>query len=369
MEEKRKKNRGFLKMLLIMLLLAVAILAVAVAVRAKQEGGLRALWRSIRGVEKTDEFFFENVSGGAAADMELGLAVAADSGLYVYDETGNQIFSCLYSWQEPALAVDGGYGAAWNIGGGTVIFFDRKGVIKEIPEENPIVSATVNSLGYLAVSAEADGYKGVVTVYNSLGTAIYRWSAGSDRVLSARVSGRDELVVLTVGKGGSRFVKLRLDSEELQSEYTYPGLVIDFAFTDSGITAVSTGALIGLSGQLQERWTYDYGGRFLEHYCIDGGLCAVALADYQVGGGRTVETVSDGGEVRGTLALSNDPVDMDVSGGSVAVLTSDSVAVYSDALEEVSRYECGFGAGHTDIRADGTVLCAGTFSAYVYGKM
>ncbi len=368
MEEKRKKNRGLLKMLLILLLLAMAILAVAVAVRARQEGGLRALWRSVRGVKETDEFFFENASGGAVADFDMGLAVAADSGLYVYDETGKQLFSRLYSWQNPALAVDGSYGAAWNVGGSSVLFFDRDGIIRETSEGNPVVSASVNSLGYLAVSTEADGYKGEVTVYNSVGTAIYRWSAGSGRVLSARVSGRDDLVVLTVGSGGSRFVKLKLDSEELQGDYTYPGLVIDFAFTDSGITAVSTSSLVGLSGQLQERWTYSFDGRFLESYALSDSVCAIALADFQVGGGRAVETVAAGGGLKGTLTLAQAPEDLDARGGQVAVLTQDSAAVYSDALEELSRYDCSFGAGRTQLRADGTVLCAGTFSAYVYGE-
>lgn len=368
MEEKPKKKRGLLKILLIMLVIAVAILTVAVAVRTRQEGGLRELWRSVRGIEKTDEFFFENASGGAAEGFDLGLAVAADSGLYVYDETGTAIFSKLYAWQDPAMAVEGNFGVAWNVGGNTVIFFDRDGVVLETEEENPVVSASVNSLGYLAVSTEADGYKGIVTVYNSLGTAIYRWSAGHDRVLSARVSGRDELVVLTVGSGGSRLVLLKLDSEELQGEYTDPGLIIDFAFTDSGITAVSTTALVGLSGELEERWRFDFGGRYLEKYALGGSLTALALTDYQVGGNRTVETVDDRGNGKGSLSLAESPADIDVRGDTVAVLTAEQVAVYSGTMEETRSYACDFGAGHADLRTDGSVICSGTFSAYVYER-
>ncbi len=367
MAEKRKKKRGFFKVLLIAALLIAALFAVLLAAMNRRDGGVRAFWRKLRGERTATEFFFENASHGDAVGMDLGLAVAADSGLYVFDETGEIVYNRLYAWQNQALARAGDYGVVYDVGGGTVVFFDSGKLIAELESQYPVVSASVNELGYVAVCSEADGYKGSVTVYNSLGTAIYRWSAGNGRVLSARVSGRDELLVLTIGDGGSRLVLLRLDSEELQADYTYPGLMIDMAFTQSGITAVTTTQLLGFSGKLEERWSRDFEGRFLERYALTGDISAVALTDYQVGGGRTVETFSAGGDVRGTLALDEDPLDIDVSGGRVAVLTSDRVTVYSESLEKSAEYACGFGAEHVSLRPDGSVLCAGTFSAYVYG--
>lgn len=367
MEGKKKKNRRFTKAVLILLLLTVAILAVALAVRSREEGGLKALWRDIRGDRVTDEFFFENASGGDASDMDLRLAVAADSGLYVFDESGELAFNRLYSWSSPALTVRGNYGAVYDIGGTTVIFFTGDKIITEVTAEQPVISVTVNDLGYMCVSTEAEDYRGAVTVYNSLGTAIYRWSAGVDRILSARVSGRDSLLTLEVGRGGSRMVLLSLDSTDVQAEYEYPGLLIDACFTDSGITAVATDKALGFSSKLEERWSVDYSGRFLECYSMSASTLALGLTDYRVGGGRTVETYSASGEQKGVLALASPPTDMDVSGAAVAVLASDTVTLYTDALEESASYDCSFGAEHVSIRSDGSVLCSGTFSAYVYG--
>ena len=365
--EKRTKKRSVFRLFLILILLAVALFAVFLAMVSQRDGGIRAFWRELRGEKTATEFFFENASRGDAAGMDYSLAVAADSGLYMFDPTGEIAFTRLYAWQDQALAAAGQYGAVYDVGGDTVIFFREDKLLSELSSPYPIVSVSVNDLGYVTVCSEADGYKGSVTVYNALGTAIYRWSAGNSRVLSARVSGRDQLLVLTIGPGGSRLVLLKLDSEELQAEYTFPGLMIDMAFTESGVTAVTTTSLVGLSGQLEERWTKDFEGRFLESYVLSDKLAVVALTDYQVGGGRTVESLSAGGGVRGAIALLDAPLDMDIREGRVAVLTGDRATVYSDALEETAAYDCGFGAEHISIRPDGSVICTGTFSAYVYG--
>ncbi len=368
METRRQKKRGFIKVLCILMLIAAAILAVAMAVASQREGGLRQVWRDLRGEVDTDEFFFENASGGAFADMDNGLAVAATSGLYVYDRAGGEAFTRLYAWSRPAVTSAGSYGAAWDVGGDLVLFFDTGKMISELKFDSPVVSARVNSLGYLTVCTQESDYMGSATVYNSLGTAIYRWSSGSGRVLSAAVRDRDELMVLTVGAGGSRLVLMELDDEALLADCTVPELCVDAAFVSSGVVLVTTTGLVGLGERLEGTWSYDYSDRFLTGYDISGNAVMIALSDFQVGGARTVLTVSDSGAVLGSLQADGDVTDLSLSQSRAAILAGDTLTVYDRALTEPAQYQCDFGAERAIIRQDGTVLCAGTFSAYVYGK-
>lgn len=367
MDEKRRKKRGFFKALCILLLIAAAILAAAMAVASQREGGLRGLWRELRGDVDAEEFFFENASGGSFADLDNGLAVAATSGLYVYDREGGQTFTRLYTWTRPVVKTAGTYGAAYDVGGELVLFFQSGAMIKELKFDTPVISVTVNDLGYLTVCTQEDDYMGSATVYNSLGTAIYKWSAGRDRVLSGAVRSRDELLVLTVGSGGSRVVLLPLNSEELTADYTAEELVIDAIYTSSGVTLVTTTRLIGLGRDLRELWSLDYSGRFLQGYALSSDCVILALSDFQVGGQRTVMTVSGAGEVLGSLQTDGEITDLAVSGGSAAVLSGGVLTVYDRALTSPREYECDFGAERVMIRPDGTVLCAGTFSAFVFG--
>lgn len=367
MDEKRRKKRGFIKVLCIMLLIAAAILAVAMAVASQREGGLRGLWREVRGQSDAREFFFENASGGGFADLDNGLAVAATSGLYVYDREGETAFTRLYSWSQPVVTTAGSYGAAYDVGGNLVLFFSADAMISELKFEHPVVSVNVNSLGYLTVCTQEDSYLGSATVYNSLGTAIYRWSAGRGYVLSAKVLGRDTLMVLTVGTGGSRIVLMKLDNESLVAEYTTDGLVIDSAFTDFGVLLVTTTRLIGLDSELREAWEYSYSDRFLEKFSLGGDTAVIALSDFQVGGRRTVLTVSDTGEVLGSVQVEREVTDLSVTDRFAAVLSGDTLTLYGRSLTSPRTFECSFGGERAIIRPDGTVLCAGTFSAYVYG--
>lgn len=367
MKDRRRKKSGALKALGIMLLLAAAVLAVVLAVRSRQEGGLKALWHELFGSEGTDEFFYENASGGGVADMASGLAVASTSGLYVYDSEGELTFSRLYSWRSPAITACGDYAAVYDVGGETVIFFTKDEVITELTFDNPVVSASVNSLGYLAVCTQEDTYYGAVTVYNSIGTAIYRWYSGAASVLGARVHDRDELLVQTVGVGGSRLILMKLDSEDPVGDYEYSGLMLDAEFTDSGITAVTTTQILGLSETLEEQWRYDFQGKYLTGFSLKSSASVFGLADFQVGGERSVVTLSDSGEELGSMELQEDIVDLELAYGTVAVLTGERVTLYSTALKERESFECDFGAESAVIRDDRSVLCAGAFSAYVYG--
>lgn len=368
MEEKRKKKRGFIKALFILLLIAAAITAVALAVRSEQAGGFKNFLKSFSGQDGVSEFFYDNADGGAFAELDGGVAVASNSGLFVYGADGELAWSRLFSWSSPAMTGRGEYRAAFDVGGNLVIFFMADKSIAEITTDYPIISADVNDLGYLTVCTEADSYYGIVTVYNSLGKAIYRWSAGEARTLCARVSGRQDLAVLTVGPGGSRVVAMTLDSEELAGEYTYPGLLIDLAYTDSGLVAVGTDCAVGLSRTLEERWRYDFEGRYLRGCALGEDFFVLALSGFQVGDTWQAMTLSSEGKELGHLDFTEGPGLMAVGNGRLALDLDEYIEVYDTRFSLLERYESESGIRKLAFRDDGAVLAAGTFSAYVYGK-
>lgn len=368
MKEKRRKNRGLGRAVLILLLVAAAILAVALAVKSQQEGGLRVWWRKLTGRTGVNEFFYENADDGAFTELDGGMAVASNAGLFVYDEEGELDWSRLFAWTSPAITGAADYRAAFDVGGNLVIFFDPDGSIAEITTEFPIVSADVNDLGYLTVCTEADGYYGIVTVYNSLGKAIYRWSAGTARILRARVSGRKELAVLTVGSGGCRIVSMRLDSTDLAGEYTYPGLIIDLAYTGDGLVCVAPECVLGLSPELSELWRFDFAGRYLRSYALGQDFAVLALSNFQVGDGFTAVTLSPSGEQLGSLEFTAAPGPVAAGTGRLALGLDGHIEVYDTYFTLQERFECDPAVRKLLFRSDGAILAAGTFSAYVYGK-
>ena len=366
MDEKPRKKSGFFRILLILLLVAVAISAIALALRGREAGGLRGLWHSIAHGDYTEDFYYENASDGAFGDLNGGLAVLSPAGLTVFEGNGGAVFTRLFSWSSPAMDTAGKYGVAYNIGGKNVVFFDDRGVILELATEYPVVSASVNASGYLAVCTEESGYLGAVTVYNGSGTAIYRWRAGSGRVLSADVRTGSELLILTVGSGGSRLVLQSLASEEMKAEYVFPGLMIGAAFTDGGVTAVTTESVLYLSDDLEERAVYDFAGRYLAAFDMEDTYTALSLSDFQVGGIGVLVTLDQKAEELGRAAFSEDILSLDARGDTIAVLYTGRVETYGRTMEDAGRFDCDAGMERVLVRSDGSILTAGAFSAHVY---
>ena len=366
MDETPRKKSGFLRMLLILMLVAVAIAAIALALRGRESGGLRGLWQSITRGETAEEFYYENASGGAFGDLNGGLAVLSSAGLTVFGSDGETAFTRLFSWSSPAMDTAGKFGVAYSIGGKSVVFFDDRSVILELTAEYPVVSASVNASGYLAVCTEEGSYLGAATVYTGSGTAIYRWRAGTGRILSADVRAGSELLVLTVGSGGSRLVLQSLAGEEMKAEYTFPGLMIDAAFTDGGVTAVTTGSVIRLNGDLEEKGVYDFSGRYLTAYDIEDGFTALALSDFQVGGVGTLVTLDRDLSELGSAVFSEDILSLDARENTVAVLHTGRVETYTRAMESTERLSCDAGTEQVLVRSGGDVLTAGAFSAHVH---
>ncbi|MGM9522188.1 MAG: DUF5711 family protein [Oscillospiraceae bacterium] len=366
MEDTPKKKSGFLRILLIMMLLAVAIVAAALAVKSGEAGGFKKLWQSITGKNTVLEIYYENASGGVFGSVGDGLAVMSESGLSVFDEQGEEVFSRLFSFGDAALWTAGKYGAACDIGGNSVIFFSADKIICELETEHAVLSVSVNSDGYMCVCTEESGYLGSVTVYNSNGTDIYKWSAGSARVLSADVKGGSELLVLTVGEGGSSLVLMPLTSEQESARYNFPGLIIDADFCGKGIAAVSTESVIYFDDKLEETAVYDFSGRYIDRYSFGDSFTALGIGDYQVGGDRYLVTVGDDGTELGSVLADGDILGMDAGKYGVAALYSGRITVYNRDMSDSEGFECAAGTEDVILRDDGSVVAAGAFSAYIH---
>ena len=365
MKDAPKKKIGLIRVILIVLVAATAILAVIMAVNGR-DGGFRGLWDAITGGSDATEFYYESSSGGAfGAIGNRGLAVASNSGLYVFDKEGKQSFSMLFSFESSSLDTAGNYGVTCDIGGKSVIFFNTSGVISQIEMDYPVISATVNEEGYLCVCTEESGYLGSVTVYNSEGTDIYKWYSGSARVLSADANDGSQLLVLTIGQGGSNLVLMPLSSEQETSRYSSSGLIIDAGFDGNNIWAVTTESVLFFNNRLEERGTYDFSGKYLEAYAAGSGYLVLRTSDYQMGGQSQIVSLSDSGQELGSAMTEAEPVDMAASDETVAILYSGSVVTYDLRMSPEGRAECASGTERVVIRSDGTILAAGAFSAYV----
>ena len=356
-KEKKKKTAAGRQLLAIGIALAILVGAVAVFLLRDKIG---AALGGKSAEDGSEPWTFETGSSQCFAPAGNGLAVASSTGLQLLNGSGQVVCRHVCPLSTPAVAACDSYAVAWDIGGDTLVTADTQGKSSTLTPEGAVISATVNSSGYLAVTTEKAGYKGMVTVYDSSFTAVYQWYSGEGYPLTAQVSpSGTRLMVLTVGESGGAVHIFALSSETEKATFTAPGeLLLDAGWlADGSICALGEERAVFLDKDGQQTGQYSYEGAYLSQYSLAGdGYATLALAKYLSGSASLVVTVEPDGKVTGTLAPESELKDLTASGRQVAALWSDGAARYSQSLSQQGRTDQTQGARGVLLTAKGEAI-------------
>jgi len=366
MKKPRTRKTGLFRVILLLVLCAAVILAVAFVIARSDGLSIKQMLRGMRRKNAAAEYHYENASDGAYGAVGGGFAALSRTELRVFDVYGGETLSEYLSFAKPVLSSAGKYGAAYDAGGSTVLFFSASGVISKLTFQDSVISASVNDKGYLAVCTKQSGWGGTVTVYNRRGSAIYKWSSGSAYVLSASVRGGSDLLAVTVGSSGGGLVLLRLSSEEEKARWSSDGIILDARFMGERVAAVTESSLVFLDDSLGKTGEYAFPGKYLTAYDLSGSGAVVVTGEHLLGGSHTVAAVDTSGHVTGSLDAESDVISVGASGSSFAVLYSGSLEVYTMEMTKLASFDEKSGADAVLVRSDSTVVAAGPYSAYVH---
>jgi hypothetical protein len=366
------KNAGLRRaaaVVLTIILIALALLAFLFRDELSREG-LRGLFGLKNGSETAagEAFSFETGSDQVFALAGSGLAVASSTGLQLLDEDGVIVAKQIFSLGTPAIAASPVLCAFYDVGGKDLRVAAPDGECRTMDTENAILSVTLNPSGYMAVSTEQPGYKGLVQVYNPSSAKLYAWYSGSGYLLMARVSpdGRG-LVASCAEESGGVLHFFSLDSEaEKASWLAGDEIILEIAYLSDGTLAVVTESrLVFLDGSGGETAAYDFGGRYLKDYQIEGDYATVLLSQYRSGTGGVMLNISSSGAVLGQREVQRDPLSLSASGGQLLALYSDGLALYSQDLQELYINNEVLGRKKALLRTSGDALLLSGYDAQV----
>ena len=379
-EEEKKPRRKKLRGFLIFLLTLVAVLGVVVFAAYRDGTGFDVLRRYLNygGAEKAGSeavYNFDASSSNRFAVLGDRLVVLSDTRLRVLNASGGEVWSTAVSMTAPALESGGGKAVAYDVGGTALYVVDQNGEVFSLTatEEEPLISASLNEEGWLAVTAKMKGYKGCVRVYDSDMEEVFRFRSSRRFLTDAWVAGKGEaLAAVTLGQENGTFVSnvvlYRLTEEEPYGNYDITdGLVADIGWVDGKFAAVSDTSLTfaDIKGELEG--SFGYKGAHLREYDLHGdGFAAVLLNRYQSGSvGRLVTVGADGTEL-GSLEVSEEVQDISAAGRYLAVLYLDRLVIYNQALETYASLKGTESARGVLMRTDGSALLLSSESAKLF---
>ena len=320
------------------------------------------------GVIETSPYALDSSASQRFAVMDGGyLAVASGGGLQIFDENGSLVQREAVTMLQPALDAAGDYAAACDVGGTTLVTMDRKGNVKTTELTGAIIAVAAAPDGWLAVVTEAQGYRGMVTVYDEKRTVVYEWYSGEDYVVNAALSGNHTLAVLCAGSGGSKVHVFTMDSEEEAGCFASDELLMDVFWTDDGkLAALSEKRLVFLDKHAVQTAEYAFGGLHLYDYSTGGdGLTTLALSAYRTGGTCTLVTLSPAGKVIGERTV-DAVTSIAAHGKQILVRSGATLTLYNQQLEDMRALEIDpLGVRDAQLLQSGRVLLIYDYSCAV----
>ena len=377
-EERPRKKRPRLRRFLLFLLALMAVLAVVLVAAWRDGTGFDALRRyfSYGSSEQGEEYTYDAASSNRFALLGERLVVLSDTSLRLLDRGGEEVWSTQVKMKTPALATGGGRAVAYDAGGTELYVLDEEGLLLELTAdtEYPFLTATLNQEGWLAVTAQKQGYKGAVTVYNDqLDEPVFAFQS-SDRFVTDGYVTDDckRLAAVTLGQENGVFVSnivlYDLNAEDPVGDYDVSdGLVLAIGQQGDRLVTVADTCLALTDRDGDDQTRYDYSGAYLREYALEGdGFTALLLNRYRSGSVGRLVTVDDQGEEIASVEVRNEVLGISAAGRYLGVLYLDRLVIYNQELQEYAVLNGISYARTVLMRQDGTALLVGSQKAELF---
>ena len=381
----QKRPNPFVRFLAFLVTLALVLGAVAlVANYDKLNFDFVKRWFSYRSLARSDSgqaesFSFDGDSDSIFASVGGDLLVCSPNSLQLYSGSGQLYVNETISMENPAVSAAGDTALIYDVGGEELLIYANREEVLSLTQETgqSILSASLNRSGWLAVVSQASGYRGTVTVYNSSYAPLIQFSLSDRFVMDAVVSPDNRSVaVLTMGLTDGSF-ESRVDcyalartEEDTEPDWSCPvggDAILALRWNDSGIWALGDTGLAIVSPDGALSGAYDYGGRYLKAFSLDGdGTAALLLGKYRAGSTAELVVVGADGAAQATLSVNEQILSLSAAGRYVGVLTADRLDVYNQSLEGYSTLDGTQGAQSVLLRDDGSAMLISSHTAHLY---
>ena len=377
----KKKPNIFVRLLAFLVTLALLLGAVAAVVyRDRLNFDSIRRWFVYRSLEKrdsgqTESFQYDSAGKGGYSQVGDDLLVWSTAGVRLYSSGGVEYLNESLTLNRPVADTCGSAALIYDAGGNVLHTYEDRSTsfVLNTEQGHEILSARMGPGGSFAVTTRESGYKGVVTVYSSGGHPVVGIRISTRFVTDGLLSDDGKTVaVLTVGQNEDVF-ESGLDLYALDGDVPFASYslgnnaILDLRADGSAFWALGESSLSVARADGSAAVHYDYAGRYLKDYALDGdGFSALLLGKYRAGSGAALVTVGADGQELASLDLEDQVLDLDASGRYVAVLTAAGLTLYTKDLQLYDALENTMGARSVVLRSDGTAFLVGGETARLY---
>lgn len=376
-----KKPNIFVRLLILVItaaLVAGALLLVLYRDRLNLDAVRR--WLAYRSLETSDTGQaapFTHAGGDklSFAYLDSGILLSSSAGAHYYSFSGDPYVEEVQAMDHPVLSASSTAGVVYDAGGQSLFLFRNGQETFRLSLEGggDLLSARVNDSGWLAVTAQQSGYKGVVTVYNASGGEVIQIRLSSTFVVDAVLSPDCRTVaVITMdqeaGVFQSKVLFYPVDKEEPSAQASLDGAtVLDLDYEAGRLWVLGEDCLMTVSDDGQNVSSYSFGRSYLKGCSLGGdGFALLLLGSYRAGSANQAVTVDESGQVIAQLPLSGQVLDFDGAGNYCSLLSGSVLTIYTPDFREYAALDSTQGARYTELSSNGSALLADSQQAWLY---
>ena len=336
-------NRKF--MLFIIVVLVVGIYAIYLNKYNPVIQNLFAVVLKEQMVQSSLTIEFDSSTNHDIGIYKDSVVLCSKDGVRAVNKKGEEEWTVSLTLSKPFLEISHKYILVADKGGREVHVITNSSVLCTIRTDTPIISANINSAGYLAVITEEKGYKGKITVYdvNSQGQEIYKWYSGQNYITDVAISKDNKhMVVSTIDTSKGR-VSGGLVFFNFSQDKPYAGVVKEDTlitnlkfFKDNMLVALGDNQVLGFSLEGEEQWSHNYEGKLLQTFHLnEEGMIGLALKEDS--NRSLVRILNYKGEVKGTKEVNGVVKYIHVGDKFIAINNKRNISLITHRGEDVAE--------------------------------
>lgn len=379
--KKVKKPNLFFRLLALLVTAALVLGALALVVY-RDRFNLDAVkrWLAYRSLETsaTGEAAPFTHAGGdrmSIAYLDSGVVTASATGAHYYSLSGELYEEEVLTLENPVLSASRRAGVVYDAGGQSLFLFQggAEPFSLTLDAGGDLLSARVNDSGWLTVTAQQSGYKGVVTVYDAAGKEVIGIKISSTFVVDAVLSPdcKTVAVVTMDQEGGAFFSRLLLypvDQKEPSAQVDLGNTaVLDLDYEEGLIWVLGADRLLTVAADGSAVQTCSFGRNYLKGCSLEGdGFALLLTGRYRAGNATQALLVDQTGQAVHTLSLSGQVLDLAAAGRYCALLSGGELTIYDQELAPYATLDSTQGARHVALSQDGSALLANDQQAWLF---
>jgi hypothetical protein len=323
----------------------------------------RALERSDNGMGVT--FPIGQEEELCSVSLSDSVILCSENRIQLYSDGGTQYEDISAAMSQPVINASGNYAVVYDAGGNDLYLFADRQMIYHYATQSDygLISAHVNSHGWLCVVEQASGYKGTVTVYNPSQEPVVTERISSQFVMDAVISPDNrQLAVLTIGQNETDFSSVITiyqveNGEQVSTQEVSNAPVLDLQWDNEGLWLQQQYGIRRLDRNFAQVSNWENNALYLQGYTLGGdGFAVEYFSRDRSGSLGQVVVIDHTGDVLGTMNVSRELLSITAAGRYIALLTSEKLTIYTSDFTEYATLPNTTGIQAALMRADGTAM-------------